>query len=411
MAQNYILGLDIGSCAIKAVIAEVKDEKIVRLIGKIIKPSKGIWKGSVVDIEDAVASLRAVFDEAETISKGVSKKIYLGVNGADVKAQISRGIVAVARSNSEIHGDDVNRVNEAMADAIHLGQNRMILHAVPHEYIVDGVSEIQNPVGMIGMRLETVGMVVDGFNPHIQNIIKCIELAGGGDVATGIIFNPLSSALAILSKRQKELGVVLIDMGYHTTNIAVYENGKLLHTKTILFGAGHITNDLAVALKIPVDVAEKVKITYGYAVSADVAIRDKVDLRKFDGNCRGTTTRKFVAEVIEARLEEIFEFINEELKKIHKAGRLPSGAVLVGGGAKLPGIADSCANNLRLSTIIGLPDAQFFETNPETIELIESPEYSTVLGLLLWNRESYQKKPSIKDSTGFLMRVLKSLLP
>ncbi|MFH1189042.1 MAG: cell division protein FtsA [bacterium] len=408
MAQKQVLGLDVGSRTIKAVIAERKEGGKIQITDYIVGESRGIRKGIVVDMDEATAALNTVFTEVKRLSKGALKNIYLGVGCSDVQAQISRGIVAVSRANSEIHLDDVTRVLQA-SEAVNLSANRTILHTITREFIVDGIGDIQDPLGMVGSRLEVMSVVVDIFQPAIRNIMKCIEVSGG--TITEIIFSPLAAAESVLTKNQKELGVVIIDIGYGTTGVAVYEENKLLHTKTIPVGAGHITNDLAVALKIPVEVAERIKVAYGYAVSREVPVKENVELRKIDKNCKGNPSRKFIAEIIEARLAEICELVNNELQRIGKGARLPAGVVLVGGGAKLPGIVELFTNEMKLSSQIGLPQTSLFETSHETGELLESPEYSALLGLTVWSDLHEKKQRSLLKGKGVLFRVLKSFLP
>ncbi len=407
MAQEQVLGLDIGTQTIKAVIGEPVGIDKVKLYAGFSKPSRGIRKGVVVDMEEVAGSVTNILQEVKSYSKAALRNIYLGMDGADIRAQVSKGIVAVARANSEIYKDDVSRVIQA-SEAINLPSNRILLHTVTREFVVDGIGDIHDPLGMVGARLEVVSVVIDAFQPSVKNLMKCVELSGGS--VSGIIFTPLASAMAVLTRNQKELGVVMIDIGYGTTGMAVYEENKLIHTKTFPVGAGHITNDLAVALKIPVEAAEKLKLSYGYALSREVSGKDAVDLTKIDSELKGTPTRKFVSEVIEARLVEICDLVNTELRLISKAAKLPAGVVAVGGGAKMPGIAELLRSELKLSSQIGLPQPSVFEpTSPGTSELIESPEAAAALGLLRWSGEMNPRNPSLKG--GAVTKFLKSLMP
>jgi len=406
MSKNQILGLDVGSGSLKAVVAETTDDNKLSLLYNIEKPSRGLRKGVVVDMEDAASVINSVLQEVKSFSKNALNNIYLNVGGADVHSQISRGIIAVSRASSEIHRDDVGRAIQA-SEAVHLPSNRMILHTITREFIVDGVGDIRDPLGMVGARLEVASVVIDAFEPTVKNLMKCVELSHGS--VAGLIFSPLASALSVLTKNQKELGVILMDIGYGTTGIAVYEENKLLHTNIFPVGAGHITNDLAVALKIPVEAAEKLKVSYGYALSKEVAGRENVDLKKIDLNLKGSPSRKYIAEIIEARLGEICELINNELRLIGKAGRLPGGVVLAGGGSKLPGVVELVKNELKMSSQIGLPHPEFFKGN-EVADIIESPEYVAVLGLLLWARELRPAGRPMMNGN-FLMKFLKNLLP
>ncbi|MBI2592732.1 MAG: cell division protein FtsA [Candidatus Colwellbacteria bacterium] len=407
MAREQILGLDVGSNTIKASVAEGSKAHKINLLTAVVAPSRGLRRGVVVDMEEAASAVNAVLQDIKQASKSAVKNIYLNVGGADIRTQISRGVVAVSRASAEIYKDDVDRVVQA-SEAVNLPPNRTILHTITREYIVDGVGDIQEPLGMVGTRLEVNSFVIDGFQPAVKNLVKCVELAGGS--VSGIIFSPLASALAVLTRNQKELGTVLIDIGYGTTGMAVYEENKLLQTKVLPVGAGHVTMDLAVALKIPVEVAEKVKVSYGYAVSKEVSNKESINLKKIDVNTQGAPSRRFVAEVIESRLSEICELVNNELRLLGKASKLPAGAVLVGGGAKMPGIVDLVKSELKLSTQVGLPSpAQFEAVIPETIEFLESPEYVTNLGLILWSEVLSPRRVLIGDNR--LIGFLKNLLP
>ncbi|MCL4405555.1 MAG: cell division protein FtsA [Patescibacteria group bacterium] len=407
MAQEQVLGLDIGTSAVKAVIGEPVGVDKIKLYTGFSRPSRGMRKGVVVDMEEVAGAVTSVLQDVKSYSKAALRNIYLGVSGADVRAQMSRGIVAVARASSEIYKDDVARAIQA-SEAVNLPSNRILLHTVTREYIVDGIGDIRDPLGMVGARLEVVSVVIDAFQPAVKNLMKCVELSGGS--VSGIIFTPLASAMAVLTRNQKELGVVLIDIGYGTTGIAVYEENKLLHAKTFPVGAGHITNDLAIALKIPVEAAEKLKLSYGYALAKDVPGKDTIDLSKIDPELKGAPTKKFVSEVIEARLAEICDLINTELRLIGKAAKLPAGVVVVGGGAKMPGMAELLRSELKLSSQVGLPQPSIFQpTSAATSELIESPEAAAALGLLGWSGEVDQKIPSLDG--GVITKFIKSILP
>ncbi len=408
MAHTPILGLDIGSDTVRAVVAEptIHGQMVVRQ--SITRRSKGMRKGVVNEAGEVAETVGDILDEVGKISKPALRNIYLGINGANIKTQLSRGIIAVSRANSEIYKDDVARVMQA-AEAVSHSSNREILHNVTREFIVDGMGDVRNPEGMSGARLEVVSYIIEAFKPALDTLVRCVEINKGG--VTAIMLNPLAAANAVLNKSQKELGVVLIDIGYNTTGLAIYEEDKLLHTKILGVGAGHITSDLAVALKVPIDVAEKIKLEHGYASSKDVPSKESIDLSKIDESMKGTPSKKFVAEVIESRLSEICELVNNELKSIGKEGHLPGGAVLVGGGAKTPGITELFKNELKLSTKVGFSGQERFGTiSPNTADILENPEYATVLGLAFSTKELEQENGS-RIKNGFISRILKSLLP
>ena len=307
--SNYIVGLDIGSQNIKAAVAELRKDGKPYLIRVFKSPSEGIRKGTIAEVGEATRSISHVLSEVKKISKSAIKNIYLGVGSHDSKVLFSKGVAAVSRANSEIYKDDIDRVIEA-SRAIKDINNRMMLHLITQEFIVDGVGDIRDPIGMIGNRLEVNSLIIDAFEPAIKNITRCVEIAGG-DVA-GLIFSPLASSRSVLTKNQKELGVVLIDIGFGKTSISVYEENKLLHTAIFPVGSGNVTNDLAIGVKSSIVAAEMIKFSFGSALAKDVPSREMIDFKKIDPAARGTVSRRFIAEIIEMRLAEIFEFVNND---------------------------------------------------------------------------------------------------
>ena len=413
MSKHAILALDIGSSAIKALVVRSEDDGKIGILSAITRPSKGIRRGVIIDMDAASSEIKSMFELVKEASKHAIKSIYVNIGGVDIKSQISKGIVAISRVSGEIRRDDIERVLEA-SQAVNLPVNRMIIHAINREFIVDGVS-VQNPLGMSGTRLEVSSYLIDAFKPNVKNVMRCIELAHG--TISALIFNPLSSALSVLTKNQKELGVLLVDIGYGTTGIAVYEEGKLLHTKILPVGAGHITNDLAIALKIPVDIAEKIKISYGYAIASDVSAKETVDLKKIEESLRNSPSRKYISQVVESRLSEICSLVKDELDAIHKSAKLPGGVVITGGGAKLPGLADLFRSELKLTAKIGLPRASAFEFGEiENQDILDSPEYASALGLAMWgiseSGSDYKfKEGNVKNAVSEVLNYLKNFLP
>lgn len=404
MARTHILGLDIGSNNIKAVVAEPGGER-VELVKSFSRPSKGVRKGNVVDMDGLVGVISAIFDDVAEVSKSALKNIYININSADASVRVSHGNTAVSRANAEIHKDDVERAVEASV-APSARSNKTNLHVLNREFVVDGVGDIQDPLGMVGAKLEVINFIVEAFEPSIRNLEKCVKLAGGS--VGGMVFSPLASAQSVLTDNQKELGVVLIDIGGSTTGVAIYEESKLLHTKVFKVGANYITNDLALALEIPPELAEKVKIAHGYALAKEVPSREHVDLKKFDSEVDRSASKRFVAEVIEARLSEICEVVNDELKSIGKERSLPGGVVVVGGGAKMPGVADLVQKELRMATQIGVANtALFAPKDASTRELLESPEATCALGLPLFSEEA---KVRVKTSSGAVSGFFKGML-
>lgn len=389
--KNFIVGLDIGTSSIKAgVVENGKSGPILRALFKEV--SLGLQRGSIFDMTEASQSIGRVLGEVRKINRGAVKNIYVNVGTPQVKVQGSRGVVAVSRADNEIYKDDVDRVIRA-SQAINLAPNRMIIHTLTKDYIIDGVGDIFDPLGLSGNRLEVNSLVVDAFTPHIKSLMKVIELVGGE--IGGVVFTPLAGSRSVLSRVQKDLGTVLVDIGAATTGMSIYEENRLVNLAKFPVGAANISKDLAVGLKIPVEAAENLKLNYGYALARDVSAREMIELKKFSPEASGSISRRFVAEIIEARLAEIFEFVNNELKLLGKTGKLPGGVVLVGGGAKLPGITELARQELKLFSQVGLANQEdWIKASPEFLEKAEDPEFVNALGLLLWGVDQENWRPT-----------------
>lgn len=392
MGKNFITGLDVGTSAIKVVVAEKKKGRL-NLQAVFREPSLGIRKGAITDLTEAAQAVGRALSQVRSISRSALKNIYVNIGTPQVGVQGSKGFVAVSRADNEIYKDDIDRVIRA-SQAISLGPNRMVIHTIAREYIIDGVGEIQDPLGLNGNRLEVNCLIVDIFAPQVKNLMKVIELTGGE--VGGVVFAPLVSSRAVLTKVQKDLGVVLIDIGAGTTGVTVYEEGKLLTVANFPVGAGNISTDLAVGLKMPVAQAEIMKLNYGHAVAREVGTKETIALAKFVPEMEGNISRRFVAEIVEARLTEIFEFVNNELKLLGKAGKLAGGVVLVGGGAKLPGLSLLCKQELKLFSQVGFAtDERWAMGSDDLTEFVEDPEYVNALGLALWGADQEDWHPAV----------------
>ncbi len=386
--EEVIVGLDIGSYKIRTVVARLNIEtEKPQIVGMGESYSNGIRRGIVVDVEEATSSISSSIEKAERTSGVPIEHAFISVGGSHVVSENSKGVIAVARADNEITEDDVSRVIDA-ASAISLPPNHEILHVVPRYFIVDNQEGIKDPVGMNGVRLEVEAIIVEGATSYIKNLTKCIARAG--IEIDDLIVSPLAADYSVLSKKQKELGVALVDIGGGTTGLVVHEEGDLITVSVLPVGSEHITNDLAIGLRTSIEDAEKIKLEYGTALSEEVDKRDEVDLSKIVGGDQQLVARKRIAEIIEARLLEIFSMVDKELKKVDKSGKLPAGVVLCGGGVKIPGVVDLAKKELKLPVQIGFP-----ENIPGVIDKIDDPAFATPEGLIMWGMSHVEEKKDL----------------
>ncbi len=378
MANDHIVvGLDVGTQFVRAVIGQrVPDETEPSVIGLGIAPSNGVRRGTIVDVEETVKAITTATDEAERASGTSIGNAFVNISGNHIESQNSRGVVAVSRADSEIGSEDVARAVEA-AKAIAVPANKEIIHVLPREYVVDGQEGIKDPIGMNGIRLEVEAHVISAASPQIKNVTKCVYQSGV-DVE-GLVFSGLAAATGVLSKRQKELGVALLDIGAGVADLAIFEEGDIFHSAVIPIGGSHITNDLAIGLRTDTDIAERVKLEYGRAVPKDIREKETVDLAALSHGDEHTVSKKLIAEIIEARVVEILTLVKKELKQIDRDGKLPAGIVLTGGTAKLPGLADAAKDTLGLPAQVGFPSEL-----KGMIDKVDDPSFATSIGLMLW---------------------------
>ena len=383
MARRIVLGLDVGTSLVHTIIAEFTSHNPPRILGIGLAPAIGIRRGAAIDLEEATNSIRASYEEAMAEAKIRPKAAYVAIGGSHLGITSSRGVVAVSRADGEISEEDVKRALHAAETFIPKNPNREIIHIVPREFRVDNESGIKDPIGMSAVRLEADALIIDVAIATLKNLSKCIDGAGVRMIEG--VFAPLAAAEAVLSKRKKELGVLLIDIGGGTTNFAVFEEGRLIHAGGFPYGASHITNDIAIVVRTSVDVAERIKLRYGHALPDDIAKKEIVRLSEFVKDDEGTVPRREIAEIIEARLTDIFELIQRELKKISKTQLLPSGVVLIGGGARIPGVVELAKRELKLPAMLG--DLQILA---DSVHERDRQSLATAVGLAQWGnlRES-----------------------
>jgi cell division protein FtsA len=378
MNEDIIVGLDIGTHAIRMAAGQVVfagDKPKVQIIGAVEVESQGIANGAISNLEDAVSAVSSCRERLERLIGMPVEHVWVGLNTNQVSSQESRGSVGISRSNGEIAGEDMERVLE-QARMVATPSNYDILHVIPRGFVVDGQPYVKDPVGMSGVRLEVDTLIVQLPTSYVKNITKCIyrtEL-DINDLVLGI----LASAEAVLSQRQKDLGAVVINIGETTTSMVVFEGGEVVHTAVLPLGSFHITRDIVLCAKLPLDVAEGIKLEYGCASSGKISKKEEINLSEEEAGGE-SVNRKYLAEIIEARVEEIFFSVNEELKKAGKAGALTAGAVLTGGGAKMQGIVEAAKRVLKLPVILGYP-----VDISSVSEKINDLSFVTAIGLVKW---------------------------
>ncbi|MDP2625030.1 MAG: cell division protein FtsA [Candidatus Peregrinibacteria bacterium] len=377
MAKSHVIaGLDIGSSKIRTVVGTLEDKSTqLNIIGVGVSPSTGLRKGRVIDVEEAINSISSSLEDAERMSGEPINHVFLGIGGSHLESMDSKGVIAISNGN-EITEADVDRVLEA-AQAISIPSNRRILRIIPKAFIVDEQKGIKYPVGMTGIRLEVEAHLITGLVPAITNIEKCVHQAGV-DI-DDIIPSGLAGAESVLSKRQKELGVAVVDIGCGGTSVVVFEEGTILHTANLPVGGESVTNDVAIGLRTSIDTAEKIKIEYGSCVPEDINDRETIDLSLISKIDNQTISKRHLAEIIQARYHEIFVLVKDELAKINRDGMLPAGVIVTGAGVKMPGTIDLARETLNLPVQIGFP--QNFEG---VVDKIDDPAYATAIGLAIW---------------------------
>ena len=392
MKDNIIAGLDIGSTSIRLVAGQKtvnESGEQLSILGAVTVPAEGINRGVVNSIEDATSAISACLEKAERLIGVPVTNVWVGINGPNLKCEKSQGVVAVGRSDNEITEDDVNRAVEA-AQALSVPPNYEILHVIPVRFTVDNQEDIKDPIGMTGVRLEVETLIIQGLSSQIKNLTKAIYRTSLE--IEDLVLSPLAAAEVVIGAKQKELGAALINIGSSTTSLAVFEEGELLHAAVIPIGSEHITADVAIGLRCPINLAERIKIEYGSARSDKFTKKDEVDVSDLarEENISEDSmviSKKYVAEIIEARVEEIFEKIDNELKKIDRSGMLPAGVFLIGAGAKLTDLVEAAKNKLRLPACLGVN-----QNVSLAIDKVNDVTYLTALGLVAWGNQLTRRK-------------------
>ncbi len=389
--KDIIVGLDIGTTKICAVVGEASGGEI-NIIGIGTHPSIGLRKGVVVNIESTVDSIKKAVEEAELMAGCEISSVYAGIAGGHITGFNSRGIVAI--KGSEITDNDVQRVIDA-ARAVAIPMDREVIHVLPQEFIVDDETGIQNPVGMAGVRLEAKIHIVTGAVTSAHNIVKCANRSGL-DVCD-IVLESLASGEAVLTEEEKQLGTALLDLGGGTTDLAIFSGKNIKHTFVLALGGNNLTNDIAVGLRAPQAEAEKIKKKYGTCLSRNISEDESIEVPGMGGREARKLPRQILGEILEPRMEEIFELTYREIYRAGMENIIPSGMVLTGGTALLDGVTEVAESVFNLPCRLGKPQGI-----KGLVDVVNNPMYATGVGLVLYGaRNQDEKKFRIRDNNIF----------
>ena len=395
--NNVLVGLDLGTTKVCAIVGELKDDGKVDIIGIGISPSHGLKKGVVVNIDSTVESIKKAVHEAELMAGVEINSAYVGISGGHIKGMNSRGVAAI--KNREVGPADVARAIDG-ARAVNIPMDQQILHVLPQEFIIDDQDGIRDPHGMSGTRLDVKVHIITGAVTAIQNIVKSCSRAGLH--VNDLVLQPLASSRAVLTSEEQELGVVVVDIGGGTTDLAFFLEGSLWHTEVLPIGGNHLTNDIAIGLRTPASEAEKIKIKYGCALSSLVKHEETLDVPSVGGRPPRLLSRQILCEIIEPRVEELFGMIQQRLKKTGFEDMFASGVVLTGGTALMEGAQDAAERYLGLPIRRGTP-----RNIGGLMDVVNSPIYATGVGLVLYGAENAQEAPRKFRSSGSLKRLWK----
>lgn len=397
--RNLVVGLDIGTSKIVAIVAEVRPEGGFEVIGIGNHPSRGLKKGVVVNIETTVEAIQRALEEVELMSDRKIFEVYTGIAGSHIRSFNSHGMVAV--KDNEVSRADVERVIET-AQAVNIPADQQVLHILNQEFIIDGQEDVREPIGMSGVRLEVKVHIVTGAVAAAQNIMKCVRRCGLE--VRDLVLQPLASAMAVLSDDEKDLGVCLVDIGGGTTDIAVFTHGAIRHTAVIPIAGDQITNDIAMALRTPTKDAEDIKCRYGCALRGMADPHEMVEVSGVGDRGVRQLSRQTLAEVIEPRVEELYSLIQGELRRSGFEELLSSGIVLTGGSSSLQGMVELGEEIFHMPVRLGLPNYR-----GGLSEVVCTPRFSTCIGLIIAGLESHQHYQHKQLQGGSFKQILEKM--
>ena len=388
--KNIIVGLDIGTSKVAAIVGEVNLDGDVEIVGLGQNPSRGLKKGVVVNLESTVNSIQRAVQEAELMAGCDISSVFVGIAGSHIHSLNSHGIVAI--SNKEVSQSDVDRVIDS-ARAVAVPTDQKILHVLPQEFVIDGQEGIKEPVGMSGIRLEAKVHIVTGGVSAAQNIVKCIERCGLQ--VEDIVLEQLASSMSVLTDDEKELGVCLVDIGGGTTDIAVFTHGSIRHTAVIPIAGDQVTNDIAVALRTPSQNAEEIKKKYACALAQLAKLEETLEVPSIGDRAPRQISRQALAEIIEPRYEELILLVQAELRRAGFEDLVAAGLVFTGGSSKIPGLVELAEEIFHMPVRIGIP--QFVSG---LVDVVRNPIYSTGVGMVIYGDKNRDSASSNAALTG-----------
>jgi cell division protein FtsA len=393
--ERTVVSIDVGTSKICTLVGEVGDNGELRVVGVGLVPSRGLRKGVVVNVEDATTALAASIAEAERSSGYKLERAYVSISGKHVSSLNSQGVVGVSHRRHGVTVDDVERALDA-ACAITVPHNQEVIHVIPRGYVVDGQSGVRDPIGMHGFRLEVEAHVVTASSTAIQNLLKCVGNAGMA--VDEVVSAAIAAGDAVLTETEREMGVVLADVGAGTTDVAIFIDGTVWHTVTLGIGGAYLTQDIAIGLRLPPAVAEEIKVEYGHAIPDQIPSDEEFMVASFGDEARQAVPRWKLVSIIEARVEEILSMINKEIKRSGYDGLLPAGVVLSGGTAQLPGIRGLGREILGLPVRLGKP-----RNLHGLVDAIDNPAHAVGAGLMMWG-STEEARPQLRAKPGPVRR-------
>jgi cell division protein FtsA len=386
--DKYIVALDIGTSKVCVLVGEINDRGQLEIIGKGTSPMKGTRRGNIINLDQAIDAVKKAIDEAEVMAGVEIESAYVGIAGDHIRSVNSRGVISVIGKHKEIAREDIDRVIEA-SKSINVPAELELLHVIPREFVVDGQDGIHDPLGMTAARLEANVHIVTGARTHNQNVLTCANKAG--IAVQELVLEQLAAGEGVLTQDEREMGVLLMDVGAGTTDYAVFLEGNVVHTNVLPVGAGHFTSDISVVLRTPMEDAERIKKRYGCALGSLVMEDDPIEVPTVGGRAPKILSRHELTNILEPRAAEIVKLVYKDLEKVGLEKEIRSGVVLVGGGAEMDGMVEIVEQIFDQQARKGLPRGL-----GGLADTVNGPEWAAAAGLLLWgfrDRARVRKRP------------------